>query len=104
VASYRETVLTAFQQVEDGIATVRVLSHQLEQQQQAVRAAQQYFDIALARYQTGIDPYLDVMTAQTTLLADQQTAVSEQVSELTAAVELIQALGGGWNVSQMPAP
>jgi outer membrane protein TolC len=96
-------VLTAFQQVEDGIATLRVLSNQLERQQEAVKAAQQYVDIAMARYQTGLDPYLDVMTAQTTLLSDQLTKVTQQVSELTAAVELIQALGGGWNVSQLPS-
>lgn len=96
-------MLTAFQQVEDGIATLRVLSNQLERQQEAVKAAQQYVDIAMARYQTGLDPYLDVMTAQTTLLSDQLTKVTQQVSELTAAVELIQALGGGWNVSQLPS-
>ncbi len=104
VAAYRQTVLNAFQQVEDGIATLRVLSHQLERQHQAVQAAQQYATIALARYQTGIDPYLNVMSAQTTLLADELTEISEQVSELTAAVQLIQSLGGGWDASQMPAP
>ena len=53
----------------------------------------------MSRYQTGLDPYLDVITAQTTLLADQQTAVTLRVSEMTAAVQLIQALGGGWDVS-----
>jgi outer membrane protein TolC len=88
--------------VEDYIAALRVLSQQIARQDAAVRAAQQYLDIALARYQTGIDPYLDVMTAQTTLLADQQTDVSERVSELSAAVQLIQALGGGWDASQLP--
>jgi len=103
VAAYRQTVLTAFQQVEDGIATLRVLSNQLARQQDAVKAAQQYVDIATARYQTGLDPYLDVMTAQTTLLSDRLTQVTQQVSELTGAVELIQALGGGWNASQLPS-
>jgi NodT family efflux transporter outer membrane factor (OMF) lipoprotein len=102
VAAYRQTVLTAFQQVEDGIATLRVLSNQLARQQDAVNAAQQYVDIAMARYQTGLDPYLDVMTAQTTLLSDRLTEVTQQVSELTAAIELVQALGGGWNASQLP--
>ncbi len=102
VAAYRQTVLTAFQQVEDYVATLRVLSQQIARQDAAVRAAQQYLDIALARYQTGIDPYLDVMSAQTALLADQQAEISERVQELTAAVELIQALGGGWNVTQLP--
>jgi NodT family efflux transporter outer membrane factor (OMF) lipoprotein len=103
VASYEQTVLTAFQQVEDYIATVRVLSQQIARQKEAVDAAQRYLDIATSRYQTGLDPYLDVMSAQTTLLSDQQTEVTLSVSELTAAVELIQALGGGWDVTQMPA-
>jgi NodT family efflux transporter outer membrane factor (OMF) lipoprotein len=103
VASYRQTVLTAFQQVEDGIAALRIYSHQLERQQAAVNAAQQYLDIAMVRYQTGIDPYINVMTAQTTLLSDQLTQISEEVTELTQAVELVQALGGGWSVSQLPS-
>jgi NodT family efflux transporter outer membrane factor (OMF) lipoprotein len=104
VASYKQTVLTAFQQVEDYIATLRVTSAQIFRQRAAVDAAQRYLDIATARYQTGLDPYLNVITAQTTLLTDQQTLTSLRVSEMTAAVELIQALGGGWNESQLPAP
>jgi len=101
-AAYKQTVLTAFQQVEDYIATLRVTSGQITQQDTAVKAAQRYVDIATSRYQTGLDPYLDVITAQTTLLSDQQTAVTLRVSEMTAAVELVQALGGGWNVNQLP--
>jgi NodT family efflux transporter outer membrane factor (OMF) lipoprotein len=103
VAAYRQTVLTAFQQVEDYIATLRVLSEQIIRQETAIQAAQRYLDIATARYQTGLDPYLDVMTAQITLLGDQQTLVTLRVSEMTAAVQLIQALGGGWEVTQLPA-
>ncbi len=103
VAAYRQTVLTAFQQVEDGIATLRVGSQQLARQEAAVRAAQRYLTIATARYQTGLDPYLDVMTAETTLLGDQQTEVTLRVSEMTAAVELIQALGGGWSTERLPS-
>jgi outer membrane protein TolC len=103
VASYRQTILAAFQQVEDYIATVRVLSQQIERQKRAVDAAQRYLDIATTRYKTGIDPYLNVITAQTTLLTDQQTEVSLRVSEMTAAVQLIQALGGGWDTGQLPA-
>ena len=102
VAAYRQTVLTAFQQVEDYISTVRVLSQQIERQKAAVAAAQRFLDIATSRYQTGIDPYLNVITAQTTLLSDQQTEVTLRVSEMTAAVQLIQALGGGWNTDQLP--
>ena len=103
VAGYKQTVLTAFQQVEDYIATLRVLSEQIVRQNAAVQAAQTYLDLALARYRTGLDPYLDVITAQTTLLSDQQTVISLRVSEMTAAVQLIQALGGGWDVTQLPA-
>ena len=104
VAAYRQTVLTAFQQIEDYVATVRVLSQQIERQRAAVNAAQRFLDIANTRYHTGIDPYLNVITAETTLLSDQQTEVTLRVSELTAAVQLIQALGGGWDSSQLPSP
>ena len=104
VASYRQTVLTAFQQVEDYIATLRVVSDQLNRESQAIEAAQRYLNIATARYQTGLDPYLNVMTAQLTLLNNQQTQVTLRINEMTAAVELVQALGGGWNVSELPTP
>jgi NodT family efflux transporter outer membrane factor (OMF) lipoprotein len=102
-AAYRQSVLTAFQQVEDYIATVRVLSQQIERQKAAVAAARRFLDFATSRYQTGIDPYLNVITAQTTLLSDQQTEVTLRVNEMTAAVQLIQALGGGWDISQLPS-
>ena len=103
VAAYKQTVLTAFQQVEDYIATLRVTSQQIAKEDAAVQAAQRYVDIATARYQTGLDPYLDVITAQTILLSDRQTLVTLRVSEMIAAVQLIQALGGGWNLTQLPA-
>jgi NodT family efflux transporter outer membrane factor (OMF) lipoprotein len=103
VAGYRQTVLTAFQQVEDYISTLRVLSQQIVKQDEAIQAAQRYLDIATARYETGLDPYLNVITAQTTLLSDQQTEVTLRVSEMTAAVQLVQALGGGWDVKQLPS-
>ena len=104
VASYRLTVLTAFQQVEDYLATLRITSQQIARQQAAVAAARNYLDIATVRYKTGIDPYLDVMTAELTLLSDQQTEVTLRVNEMIAAVELIQALGGGWSTQQLPSP
>jgi len=103
VAAYKQTVLTAFQQVEDYIATLRILSQQLARQDAAVQAAQRYLDIATSRYQTGLDPYLDVLIAQDTLLSDQQTQLTLRVSEMTVAVQLIQALGGGWDLAQLPA-
>ncbi len=101
VAGYRQTVLTAFQQVEDYVATLRVTSNQIARQDAAVDAARRYEALALDRYQTGLDPYLNVITAQTTLLSDQQTDVTLRVNEMMAAVQLIQALGGGWDASQL---
>ncbi|HEX3746139.1 MAG TPA: efflux transporter outer membrane subunit [Bryobacteraceae bacterium] len=103
VAAYRQSVLTAFQQVEDYLANLRVSSAQIEKQQSAVNAARRYLELATARYQTGLDPYLNVLTAQTTLLSDQQAEVTVRVSEMTAAVQLIQALGGGWDANQLPS-
>jgi outer membrane protein TolC len=96
--------LTAFQQVEDYIASVRILSQQIAKQDVAIQSAQRYLDIAMARYQTGLDPYLNVISAQTLLLSDQQTQVTLRVSEMVAAVQLIQALGGGWDTTQLPTP
>jgi NodT family efflux transporter outer membrane factor (OMF) lipoprotein len=103
VANYRETVLTAFQQVEDNLSTTRILSNQILQQQAAVQSAQQFVDLETARYQTGIDPYVNVLTAQTTLLSDQQTLTSLRTQEMTASVQLIVALGGGWDSTQLPS-
>jgi len=103
VAAYRQTVLTAFQQVEDYTATLRILSQQIGRQEIAIKAAQRYVAIATAQYQTGIDPYLNVITAENILLSDQQTLVTLRVSELTTAVQLVQALGGGWDVAKLPA-
>ncbi|HXW91646.1 MAG TPA: efflux transporter outer membrane subunit [Terriglobales bacterium] len=104
LAAYRQTVLTAFEQVEDSLAAVRLYSQQIERQQAAVKDAQQYLSLELGRYETGIDPYINVLTAQTTLLADQQTLITIQVGEMTSAVSLIEALGGGWDQSQLPTP
>ena len=103
LAAYRQTVLTAFQQVEDYLAQVRILSQQLMIQRDAVKSAQEYLKLEMDRYRTGIDPYVDVVTAQTTLLTDQQTAVNAQIQEMTGSVQLIEALGGGWDRSQLPS-
>jgi NodT family efflux transporter outer membrane factor (OMF) lipoprotein len=104
VATYRQTVLTAFQQVEDFLAATRILSQQILKQQEAVDAAQTSLNLEMGRYQTGIDPYIDVTVAQTTLLGDQQTLTTLHVEEMTASIELVQALGGGWDLSQLPTP
>jgi NodT family efflux transporter outer membrane factor (OMF) lipoprotein len=102
-ALYRETVLTAFQQTEDYIGSVRILGRQLEQQKEAIDAAHEYLSLAQTRFRTGLDPYLDVFTAQTSLLSDQQTAVTLQVQRITGSVQLIEALGGGWTTDQLPS-
>ena len=102
LAAYRQTVLTAFQQVEDYLAQVRILSKQLSQQRAAASSAQEYVKLETDRYKTGVDPYVDVVTAETTLLVDQQNAITVQIQEMTGAVQLIKALGGGWNRSQLP--
>jgi NodT family efflux transporter outer membrane factor (OMF) lipoprotein len=104
LAAYRQTVLTAFQQVEDNLASVRILSKQIQQQQQAVASAQKYLELAQARYDTGVDTYLNVLVAQTTLLSDQQTLQSLRTQAMTSSVQLIEALGGGWDRSQLPTP
>ncbi|MGA9885251.1 MAG: efflux transporter outer membrane subunit [Candidatus Acidiferrales bacterium] len=104
LADYRETVLTAFQQVEDYLAATRILSKQVVQQEQAVKSAQQDVELETYRYKIGIDPYIDVVALQDTLLGDEQTLVSLQITQMTDAVTLVQALGGGWDVSQLPTP
>jgi NodT family efflux transporter outer membrane factor (OMF) lipoprotein len=104
LAGYRQTVLTAFQQVEDALAEVRILSKQIQQEQQSVNSAQTFLQLEQGRYETGIDPYVDVLIAQTTVLADQQTLNGLQIQQMTSAVALVEALGGGWDRSQMPSP
>jgi NodT family efflux transporter outer membrane factor (OMF) lipoprotein len=104
VANYRQTVLTAFQQVEDNLAALRILSVEVAQQDTAVTSAQRGLVLATDRYRLGIDPYLNVITAQTTLLSNQQTATSLRTQQITASVQLVEALGGGWNASQLPTP
>ena len=104
VATYRQTVLTAFQQVEDYLAAVRILGDQIKQQELAEQSAKEYLELQTARYQTGVDPYVDVVTAQNTLLSDQQSLTSLRIQQMTASVQLIEALGGGWDTSQLPSP
>jgi NodT family efflux transporter outer membrane factor (OMF) lipoprotein len=102
VANYRQTVLTAFEQVENSLSTLRVLSEEIQQQEAAVKSAQRVLTVATDRYRLGIDPYLNVITAQTTLLSNQQTVVNLHIEQITASVQLIEALGGGWNSSTLP--
>jgi NodT family efflux transporter outer membrane factor (OMF) lipoprotein len=104
VANYRQAVLTAFQQVEDNLASLRILSVEIQHQDAAVKSAERTLALATDRYKLGIDPYLNVLTAQTSLLSNQQAAVNLRIEQLTASGGLIEALGGGWNTSQLPSP
>jgi NodT family efflux transporter outer membrane factor (OMF) lipoprotein len=104
VANYRQTVLTAFQQVEDYLAATRIYSQELQSQTAAVGSAKELLDLETGRYETGIDPYIDVLTAQTTLLQDQETLATLHIDVMVAAVDLVESLGGGWDRSQLPTP
>jgi outer membrane protein TolC len=82
---------------------LRILSQELKQQDAAVLSSQHYLNLANERYKLGIDSYLNVITAQTTLLSNQRTALNLRMEQMTASVALINALGGGWDVSQIPS-
>jgi NodT family efflux transporter outer membrane factor (OMF) lipoprotein len=103
VASYKQTILTAIQQTEDFLVSLRLLTRQIEEQRETVASAQRFLDVASVRFKTGIDPYLNIFTAQSVLLANQQTEITLRVQQITSSVQLIEALGGGWSVSQLPS-
>jgi NodT family efflux transporter outer membrane factor (OMF) lipoprotein len=104
LASYRQTVLTAFQQVEDALSTLRILTQQIQQQHQAVESARVALDLETKRYEAGLDPYIDVVIEQNTLLAAQQILAQIEIQRATASVQLIESLGGGWDTTQLPTP
>jgi NodT family efflux transporter outer membrane factor (OMF) lipoprotein len=102
VAAYRQTVLSAFQEVEDDLSSLRYLAEEAVQQQEAVAAAQEAVDLEIQRYRAGTDSYLNVITTQIIALQDQQTAITILQRRMTAAVDLVKALGGGWDRSALP--
>jgi NodT family efflux transporter outer membrane factor (OMF) lipoprotein len=102
VANYKQVVLAAFQQTEDNLAALRLLTQEIEQEQETVASAQRFVDVASVRYKTGLDPYLNVFTAQAILLANQQTLITLRAQQMTSSVQLIESLGGGWDVTQLP--
>jgi NodT family efflux transporter outer membrane factor (OMF) lipoprotein len=102
VASYRETVLTAFQQVEDNLAALSILEQEAGVQATAVQAAERSLDLSNTRYEGGVTSYLEVITAQNAALSDEVTAVNILGRRMASAVLLIQALGGGWDRSTLP--
>lgn len=103
VANYRQTVLTAFQQVEDQLAAVRILAHQQKVADDAVKAAQEELDILLNQYRAGTVSFTAVVVAQATLLTNEESALTVRQNRYLAAVALIEALGGGWDAGQLPS-
>ena len=102
VAAYRQTVLTGFQQVEDELAALRILAQQAEVEANTVRLAREAERLTLNQYQQGTVAYTAVITAQTTRLNNEVTALGIQQSQLVASVALVQALGGGWSAADLP--
>lgn len=103
VAAYRESVLTSFQQVEDNLAALRILEAEARQQADAVAAAERSLTMAKNQYKAGITTYLQVITAQNAALANETGAVTLLTRRMTASVNLIAALGGGWRESGIPS-
>jgi NodT family efflux transporter outer membrane factor (OMF) lipoprotein len=102
VASYRQTTLSAFQEVEDNLAALRILETEAQQQQQATASAADSLQLFTNRYVGGVDNYLQVITAQTVLLTNQRNDIDIQRRRMDASVLLVKAIGGGWDTSQLP--
>jgi NodT family efflux transporter outer membrane factor (OMF) lipoprotein len=102
VASYRQTTLTAFQEVEDNLAALRILEKEALQQQEATASAEESLQLFTSRYAGGVDSYLQVITAQTIALANQRNDIDIQRRRMDASVLLVKALGGGWDMRQLP--
>jgi NodT family efflux transporter outer membrane factor (OMF) lipoprotein len=102
VATYRQTSLTAFQEVEDNVAALRILENEAQQQRHAVASSQDSLQIFTNRYKGGVDTYLQVISAQTIELANERNDIDILRRRLDASVLLIKALGGGWNASDLP--
>ncbi|HUB00058.1 MAG TPA: efflux transporter outer membrane subunit [Terracidiphilus sp.] len=100
--AYRNTVFQAFNDVEDQLSTLRILEQEAGVEKQAVAAALHSFNISNARYKGGVTSYLEVLTAEATLLQNQVTAINIESRRFEASVGLVRALGGGWDVSQLP--
>lgn len=102
VANYRQTVLTAYQEVEDNLAALRILQQEAQTENRSVASAQRQQQIAMSLYRQGLDPYINVIQAQTVVLSSQITAANILTRRMTASVLLVKALGGGWNADQLP--
>ncbi len=102
VANYRQTVLTAYQEVEDNLIALHILERETQTQNLAVASAQQQMDLAMKLYTRGLDPYLNVIQAQSVVLSSELTSANLVTRRMTASVLLVKALGGGWDRSQLP--
>jgi NodT family efflux transporter outer membrane factor (OMF) lipoprotein len=102
IASYRQTVLNAFQQVEDNLAALRILSQEATAQDLAVKASERALSVSTDQYKAGTADYLTVITSQAIALANEQTAVNLLTRRMTSSVLLVEALGGGWNSADLP--
>ena len=102
VASYRQTTLTAFQEVEDNLAALRILEKEAQQQREATASAEESLQLSTNRYEHGVDNYLQVITAQMELLSNQRNDLDILRRRMDASVRLVKAIGGGWDASQLP--
>lgn len=102
VATYRQTTLSAFQEVEDNLAALRILEQEAQQQQQAIAAAEESLQLFKNRYEGGVDTYLQVITAQTAALSNERNGIDIMRRRMDASVLLVKALGGGWSVASLP--
>jgi outer membrane protein TolC len=101
-AAYRNTVFHAFNDVEDQLSGLRVLEQESGDEQRAVASAQNSFNLSNQRYKGGVTSYLEVLTAEATLLSNQRAAIDLQARQFGSSVGLVRALGGGWDASQLP--
>jgi NodT family efflux transporter outer membrane factor (OMF) lipoprotein len=101
-AAYRSTVFAAFNDVEDQLSGLRILEAESAVEQRAVASAQHSYDLSNQRYKGGVTGYLEVLTAEATLLQNQRTAIDLQTRQFAASVGLVRALGGGWDASELP--
>jgi NodT family efflux transporter outer membrane factor (OMF) lipoprotein len=102
VSAYKSQVFVAFNDVEDQLSSLRILEQESGVEQKAVASAQHSFDISNQRYKGGVTSYLEVLTAEATLLQNQRTAIDLETRQFVASVGLVRALGGGWDASQLP--
>jgi outer membrane protein TolC len=104
ITVYRQTTLTAFQQVEDNLAALRILAQEADEQHRAVESSRESLQLSTNRYEGGADSYLLVLTAQTIAIANERVEVDIMRRRMDASVLLIKALGGGWEVADLPKP